>query len=101
MPDQEASNVFTAFDRFVRTRSENEIVAFSRKQLERTLVQFSRDRNHRAYSAIEHRLAFLKETEGRREIKRGRIVDWIIAFISGVLITILGDFFLKWLKLNG
>jgi hypothetical protein len=86
------------FMKYVETSDKSLINGFSREELERAINLYSGDQAARGrgwYQAISRRLDEIDKEEQNRRKTKDRIIDWLIGFVVGVGVLLVGELILK------
>ncbi len=100
IPNDESMKIAGAFSKYATNGDKSLVADIPEDKLELALLQYAADKRFPHYSAMESRLNELKETRKAKSASRDKWKDRIIAFILGVLATLLCGYLKGLLRIN-
>lgn len=100
VPSEESMKIGSVFCKYVSSGDRSLIQDIPEDKLELALLQYAADKRFPHYDAMERRLNELKETRKSKLATTDKWKDRIIAFILGIVATLLCGYLKGLLKLN-
>ena len=94
-PSKESRKIAGIFNQYAKTGDKSLIEGLKLKDIEIALIQYSAYKHFPHYSAMERRIAELKETDKARKNAKERWKDKIIGFLFGIAVIVIASLLLQ------